>query len=176
VILRILHLDIDSWRPDHLGCYDYHRRTSPNIDRIAAQGVRYENCYASDSPCCPRRTALFSGWFGIHTGMVCHAGTAAEPFNEGPGRSFQSVLGQTSWMACLRRAGLKTVAISSFAKRHSPWWCTANFNEVHNTGGFGNERADEVSPLALDWLDRQGRADNWFLHVNFWDSHTGETT
>jgi choline-sulfatase len=33
------------------------------------------------------------------------------------------------------------------------------------------ERADEVAPLALDWLRRNAQTDNWFLHVNFWDPH-----
>ena len=37
-IMRILMLDIDTLRPDHLGCYGYHRNTSPNIDRIAQPG------------------------------------------------------------------------------------------------------------------------------------------
>lgn len=35
--MRILYIDIDSLRPDHLGCYGYHRATSPNIDRPAGQ-------------------------------------------------------------------------------------------------------------------------------------------
>src|SRR5437867_3495836 len=34
------------------------------------------------------------------------------------------------------------------------------------------EQADEVSPLAIDWIRRNGKAENWFLHVNFWDPHT----
>ena len=38
--------------------------------------------------------------------------------------------------------------------------------------GFGGERADEVIPGALDWLDRRGKADDWFLHVHLWDPHT----
>lgn len=61
-------MDIDTLRPDHLGCYGYHRRTSPNIDALAAEGVRFENVYASDVPCLPSRTALSTGRFGIHTG------------------------------------------------------------------------------------------------------------
>ena len=33
--MRLLYLDLDTLRPDHLGCYGYHRDTSPTIDRIA---------------------------------------------------------------------------------------------------------------------------------------------
>ena len=57
--MRILYLDLDSMRPDHLGCYGYARNTSPNIDAIAATGVRFTDCYCSDAPCLPSRTALF---------------------------------------------------------------------------------------------------------------------
>ena len=170
--MRIIYFDIDSLRPDHLGCYGYHRATSPNIDRIAADGVRFENCYVTDAPCLPSRTALWSGRFGIHNGVVNHGGVAAEPFIEGPQRGFQSTLGATSWMACLRAAGLRTATVSSFGERHSAWHWYANFNDVHNCGMRGIERADDVEPIALDWLQRNGRADNWFLHVNLWDPHT----
>lgn len=170
--MRVLVIDIDSLRPDHLGCYGYHRRTSPNIDALAAQGVRFEHCHVSDAPCLPSRTALITGRFGIHNGVIGHGGTAAEPFIEGKGRGFGSNLGQTSWMRCLRNAGLKTVTISPFGERHSAWWWYANFSEIYNPGKGGLERADEVTPLAIDWLKRNGGADNWFLHVNLWDPHT----
>jgi len=29
-----------------------------------------------------------------------------------------------------------------------------------------------VTPTVLDWLDRNGSNDNWYLHVNYWDPHT----
>ena len=32
----ILHIDIDSLRVDHLGCYGYPRNTSPNIDSVVS--------------------------------------------------------------------------------------------------------------------------------------------
>ena len=69
--MRILFVDIDSLRPDHLSCYGYHRETSPNIDRVAKEGVRFMNCYATDTPCLPSRTALFSGQFGARDSQKC---------------------------------------------------------------------------------------------------------
>jgi choline-sulfatase len=75
-------------------------------------------------------------------------------------------------MHCLRQAGYKTATVSPFGERHSAWHWYAAFNEIHNTGRGGMERADEVAPVALDWLRRNAKQDNWFLHVNFWDAHT----
>ncbi|NQU09403.1 sulfatase-like hydrolase/transferase, partial [bacterium] len=116
--------------------------------------------------------SLFTGRFGIHTGIINHGGVAAEPFNEGSSRGFRQQLDVTCWMRQLRNAGLTTVSISTFAERHSAWWFTAGFNETHNVGLGGHESAEEVTPLALDWLRRHGRSDNWFLHVHYWDPHT----
>ena len=87
--MRILYLDIDTLRPDHLGCYGYHRNTSPNIDKIAHEGIIYTNYYCSDAPCLPSRTALTTSRFGIHTGVVGHGGTAAEIRIEGENRGFK---------------------------------------------------------------------------------------
>jgi arylsulfatase A-like enzyme len=119
--MRILYLDIDSLRPDHLGCYGYHRDTSPNIDSLAAQGIRYDNFYVSDAPCLPSRTALWSGRFGIHNGVINHGGTAADPFLDGPSRGFRSTLARTSWMFALRQLGMRTITISPFGERHAAW-------------------------------------------------------
>lgn len=170
--MRILYIDIDTLRPDHLGCYGYHRNTSPNIDRIAAEGVRFDNCHASDVPCLPSRSALCTGRFGIHNGAINHGGTAADPFVEGPTRSFRTRVGRNGWVNCMRKAGLKTVTVSSFAERHSAWQWYAGFSEAYNCGGGGMEIADEVTPTTVDWIKRNGKSDDWFLHVHYWDPHT----
>ncbi|HEY1683269.1 MAG TPA: sulfatase [Tepidisphaeraceae bacterium] len=170
--MRILYIDIDSLRADHLGCYGYHRNTSPYIDAVAKWGVRFENCYTSDAPCLPSRTALWSGRFGIHTGVINHGGVAAEPFIEGPDRAFQSRLGHTNWMKCLRNLGYRTATISSFGERHSAWHWYAGFNDIINPGFMGLDSAEQVTPAALRWLNEHGSGENWFLHVNFWDPHT----
>jgi choline-sulfatase len=170
--MRILFIDIDTLRPDHLGCYGYHRPTSPNLDWIAAQGRCFDNCYVSDAPCLPSRAALWSGRTGFHNGVINHGGVAADPFHEGPTRQFRDRWEATGWIPQLRKAGLRTVSVSPFGERHSAWWWYAGWNEVYNSGKGGLELADDITPLALDWIRRNARSDNWFLHVNYWDPHT----
>jgi len=171
--VRILFIDIDTLRPDHLGCSGYHRATSPNIDEVAARGARFTNVYASDVPCLPSRTALVTGTFGIRNGVNNHGGAAADLVSRGADRSFFNQWVTTSLPSVLMRAGLHTASISSFPIRHgATWWSTGFMESMNLMRGFGIERADEVLPGALDWLDRRGPADDWFLHVHLWDPHT----
>jgi choline-sulfatase len=170
--MRLLYIDIDTLRADHLGCYGYLRPTSPNIDGIAALGLVFENVYASDTPCLPSRTALLTGRFGIHNGVVNHGGTDADPAIDGASRQFHSRLHLDSFPNRLKQAGLTTVTVSSFAHRHSAFHWYAGFDQAHNVGKYGMETADEVYAVAADWLRRHGREDNWFLHVHMWDPHT----
>lgn len=170
--MRILYLDLDTLRPDHLGCYGYHRNTSPNIDRICREGVRFDNYYCSDAPCLPSRAALMSGRFGIHTGVVGHDGTCADMRIDGPQRGFRDNLSQTSLPAFLKQQNLHTTYIGGFGERHSSWTFYAGFREIHDTGKGGMESAEDVTPTALDWISRNAEKDDWYLHINYWDPHT----
>jgi arylsulfatase A-like enzyme len=171
--MRVLFLDLDTLRPDHLGCYGYRRDTSPNIDRIAANGVRFDNYYASDAPCLPSRAALVSGMFGIHNGAVNHGGTCADMRIDGASRGFHSTVAENALWNVFRAKGLHTCTISPFAERHSSYWFLAGFNEMHNhVGKRGNESAEEVTPVVLKWLDDNKARADWLLHVNYWDPHT----
>lgn len=179
--MRILYIDIDTLRPDHLGCYGYHRATSPNIDALAARSALFENVHATDVPCLPSRTALLTGRFGIHNGVVNHGGTDADPVIEGASREFWSKLQIEALPTQLKNGGkpfdmdpnaMRTVSISSFAQRHSAFHWYAGFDEAFNVGKYGLETADEVYAIAEDWLQRNGKRENWFLHVHMWDPHT----
>jgi len=170
--MRILYIDIDTLRPDHLSCYGYHRRTSPTIDWVASQGVRFERVHVSDAPCLPSRTALVTGRFGFHNGVVAHHGRAADPIPIGRGRQFSTTKGFEHLFLMLQRAGFHTVSVSPFPQRHAAWWFVGGLMEWYNTGKNGLEIADDVTPIAIDWLKRNAKRDNWFLHINYWDPHT----
>lgn len=44
--LNVILIVPDALRPDHLGCYGYERRTSPTVDRLAAEGQLFLEAYA----------------------------------------------------------------------------------------------------------------------------------
>jgi len=48
-----------------LGCYGQKHIRTPNIDRLAAEGMRFTDCYSGASVCAPSRSVLLTG---LHTG------------------------------------------------------------------------------------------------------------
>jgi arylsulfatase A-like enzyme len=50
-----------------IGCYGQDRIKTPNIDRLAAEGIRFTSCYAGSTVCSPSRAALM---LGQHTGHL----------------------------------------------------------------------------------------------------------
>jgi choline-sulfatase len=172
--VKILYIDIDSLRPDHLGCYGYPRPTSPTIDRIAARGVRLTNYYVSDAPSAPSRSALFSARFGIHTGVINHGGLEADKRPIGAQRPFNNHhQSYQAWVDVLRFQGLHTAMISPFPGRHAAWHVQEGFLETHDVGKHAGETADDMAGEALRWLRERGsQKKDWFLHLNFWDPHT----
>ena len=58
---NILLIVMDAARADHFSCYDYHRRTTPNIDRMAAEGLRFTQAVSSSSWTLPSHASLFTG-------------------------------------------------------------------------------------------------------------------
>ncbi len=165
-------IDIDTLRADHMSCYGYGRATTPCIDNIASQGVRFNNYYTPNAPCLPSRASLCSGLFGIHNGILGHGGTAADMRLEGRDRGFMDSLSSNNLFNTIRKSGYHTVSISTFAQRHGAWWYNAGFNEQYNVGKGGMESAEEVTPIALKWLEDNGAKDNWFMTYHIWDPHT----
>lgn len=53
--------------PD-LGCYGNPHVRTPNLDRLAAEGMRFDHCYAASPQCSPNRSAIFSGCMPHTTG------------------------------------------------------------------------------------------------------------
>src|SRR4030095_4903590 len=57
-----------------LGCYGQTKIQTPNIDRLAAQGMRLTPCYFGSHVCAPSRSALMTGLHTGHTPVRANGG------------------------------------------------------------------------------------------------------
>lgn len=61
----------DTTRKDMVGAYGIEpRMKTPNLDKLAEQGLRYDNAYTCQPVCGPARSAIFTGTFPHSNGMV----------------------------------------------------------------------------------------------------------
>ncbi|ELZ75339.1 sulfatase [Haloferax volcanii DSM 14919] len=58
---NVVLLVIDSLRADHLSCYGYERQTSPFIDSLAENGLKFEHAYSTAPWTVPAHGSLFTG-------------------------------------------------------------------------------------------------------------------
>src|SRR5688572_28868805 len=68
---NIVFILLDNVGQEWFGCYGSEEGCTPTIDRLAKEGVRYENCYASPV-CGPSRTMLLTGRYPHSTGFRLH--------------------------------------------------------------------------------------------------------
>ena len=67
---NLLLISLDTLRADHLGCYGYARPTSPFLDRLASQGVLFEQAYATSPWTLPSHASLFTGLYPSQHGVM----------------------------------------------------------------------------------------------------------
>ena len=69
---QIVFIMTDTTRKDMLGCYGNKKMITPNLDKLAENGIKYENAYTCQPVCGPARSSLFTGTFPHTNGMVAN--------------------------------------------------------------------------------------------------------
>ncbi|MCL2514265.1 MAG: sulfatase-like hydrolase/transferase, partial [Oscillospiraceae bacterium] len=59
----------DTQRRDMVGCYGFPDMKTPNIDRLAAEGLRFDRAYTVCPVCAPARAAIFTGQYPHGAGV-----------------------------------------------------------------------------------------------------------
>ncbi|MBA4139738.1 MAG: sulfatase [Segetibacter sp.] len=67
---NIIYIIADDVSYDDFGCYGNKDVRTPNIDRIAKEGIRFTNAYLTSSSCSPSRTSIISGRYPHNTGSA----------------------------------------------------------------------------------------------------------
>ena len=71
---NIIFIMADDLGYGHPGCYGQEKIRTPHIDRLAAEGMRFTQCYAGAPVCAPSRSVLMTGMHGGHTSVRGNSG------------------------------------------------------------------------------------------------------
>lgn len=175
----IVLITIDTLRADHLGAYGYDRPTSPALDRLAREGVLFENAHSPSSWTRPAVASLFTSLWPSE-----HGATAFER----PLRAGVATLAEL-----LRNAGYRTVGVSGnfvhvsepagLARGFDDWFAlskatrgegNAIFTDADPAGTPVYRRAPDASELNAAVLERVPPAGDapLFLYVHYMDPHS----
>ncbi len=72
-VRNILFTMCDQLRFDYLSCMGHPRLETPNIDRLAAQGVLFRHAYCNSPVCGPSRMSFYTGRYPTSHGTTWNA-------------------------------------------------------------------------------------------------------
>ncbi len=172
---NVLFILVDTLRADALGCYGYHRPTSPHIDALAARGVRFEEAVAESSWTIPTVASIFTGVFPAVHRVTNYEAVLAEPF--------------LTLAEGFRAAGYRTGARISniFVKASHGYhqgfddarivmnlykllFLEKLLAQARVTRHYDFAPGDEISDTAIAWLRRHGD-EPFFLYLHYYDPH-----
>ncbi len=165
--LNVVLITIDTLRADHVGCYGYKQIKTPNIDGLAADGVRFERAFAVVPVTLPSHTSMLTGTYPMLSGMHDFSGNKLSPL-------------QPTLASVLKQAGYQTGAVIASAVLDSRFGLNQGFDFYYDHFDFS--RLDEsnldemerpgnvVADVALDWLEKNSQK-KFFLWMHLYDPH-----
>ncbi|MBN2292180.1 MAG: sulfatase-like hydrolase/transferase [Pirellulales bacterium] len=162
-IRNVLIVSIDTCRADHLSCYGYSRKTTPNIDSLAGDGVLFKSTVTPVPITLPAHCSMLTGTYPPIHGVRLFANKLDDA---------------TATLAgIMKSAGYQTAAFIGAFPLESQFGLDRGFETYDDQfpegrrGGFGNERtAEEVNRPAMKWLETH-RDKPFFLFLHYFDAH-----
>lgn len=127
----------------HLGCYGFEQARTPNLDALAARGMRFENAWSNAPVCAPARTTIITGMYATSLGAQHMRSRVALP----PGYELFPQLLRGAGYYCSNRSktdynltGLGQVWDQSNKRAHwrgrrpgQPFFAVFNFTTTHES-------------------------------------------
>lgn len=158
---NVVLISIDSLRADRLGSYGYDRETSPEIDTLASEAVRFEQAISQAPWTTPSHMTLLTSLYPTSHGVMRRgAGGVARLPGDVP-----------TLAAILRQNGYRTLALTGGATIHSKLGFDNGFDIYVNGGDRLN---DGVWSNLTTWLDEFGKAP-FFLFFHTFEVHAPYT-
>lgn len=180
----------DQQRYDTIGCYGQELDITPNIDKMAFQGVRFEYAFTCQPVCGPARACIQTGRWATQTG--CYRNDKALPKSEKTIAHWLSEAGyETAYIGKWHlasdsageryrdrgvpaelRGGYKDYWLASDALEHTSHgydghMYDGNMNKVE----FKGYRADCLTDFAIDYLRDRRKERPLFLFISYLEPH-----
>ena len=156
---NVLFILVDDLGWSDLGCYgsDYYR--TPNVDRLARQGLKFQTAYAAAPVCSPTRAALLTGKSPARLGMtIWHEGAVrgGPPDRKLREPSSLANLPREEWTLAerFRAAGYRTAHIGKWHLGTAAYYPETQGFDVHIGGTFWGAPATYFHPFSGRWSDR----------------------
>ena len=163
---NIVLITIDTLRADHLSCYGYERKTSPNIDKIAEKGILFKNVIAPSSWTAPSMVSLFTSVYPINHGIIHNL---ANTRNKNTYRQevFSDKL--TTLAEILKANGYTTFGIAAHRRLSEESGFARGF-DYFKCASFIPARPVNNIIIHL-WEKEIRKSDKFFLWVHYFDPH-----
>ena len=109
---NILWIMMDDGRADAVGCYGRAWAKTPNMDRIASQGVRFASAIVQNPVCVPSRKSMKSGHYAHTFGVTAMGKPASVP----PAYMKKAKTNVPNLLNCWKEVGINPVNVG---KRHA---------------------------------------------------------
>ena len=71
---NVVFIVVDDLGWKDTGCYGSTFYETPNVDRLAATGMRFTDAYSANPLCCPTRSSIMTGQYPVRTGFTSASG------------------------------------------------------------------------------------------------------
>ncbi len=96
---NILWITIEDWSPD-LSCYGTKGISTPHVDQLAAEGIRFERAFTTSPVCSTSRSAMMTGFHQNYIGAHQHRTDDKKPLPYGI-RPIPHLLADAGYYTCL---------------------------------------------------------------------------
>src|ERR671910_190483 len=141
---NIVFVMADDHAAHAISAYGSRVNETPQLDRLAAEGMRFDSCFCTNSICAPSRAAILTGTYSHVNGVT----TLSAPFDSA----------QPTFPATLQAAGYQTAIFGKWHLGHGAGHDPVGFDEWRSSPSTGSQAGTRRSPSAC-WCTTKHRTE-----------------